>query len=351
MSINNSYLNALKDLNSIDLVNALYDTSVLFSCVDITNGITKAFLTYSQTKKGCFWTNVKNNDSYFKLTSSRPSLGSFLLTSSTGEVISNIGSMIVDPNSRGFVFKTKGVFGELVAVEINAEDNSSSIPDSGLGFTDEIIQYISSGNKAVLSISINVPAQPLIGKICIEDALGSSLCTNFCSSNFETCKNRKLEYCSTSEGAGSQTCKIFYMERGIVNSSNFDDLLMRNAMIENCFNEYVKSGATLTDFMNNNIGSCACFMSDQLYDNMAKNMGEQPVNSRQFFPACASNTSGKIVNVTNTGSIVNTVTPSTAPSSTAQSNKTELRNKEIFVAFIFGIILLGVIIYAMFKKS
>lgn len=355
MATDITYLNGIKDLDSVELSKALIGSIVRFSCVDFDEGTTKGYLSYSDLLSGCIWTTTNSNKCLFTIESSHDDIGSFVLKANNGSYIKNSGSMnLLETKSRGFVFDIRGVFGDLLAIGIRAEDNNSRIPDSGTGFTDEIIEY-STSTEGILSLTIHTAGEPLIEAICVGKFLTTANCLDFCTTNPDECNQRKKEYCSTKEGASTQTCQDIYAHNGLA-TRKLDNLFMRNAMIEKCFDDFKDSGLTQSDFINQS--NCACFWSDAFYQNLAKSTGQDVTNARLLFPSCAESRfgaqskTGSIVHVTGSGEATSSaaVTQTTSSPTTTKSSR-KLRNLEILFPIILGfIILIAIVVWLVRKK-
>ena len=351
------YLAAINGLDSISLGKMLYGSVVRFSSVDSVAGTTSAYIKYDSSQSGCIWTTTNTDDSLFTIEESYSNIGSFFLKTSDGKYVQNAGRMtVVDTPARGFVFDVRGVFGNLLMIGIRAEDNNSRIPDSGIGFTNDIIEY-SSSNEGELTVGIHTAAESLLGGICVGSFLGNTQCSTFCTNNADECKQRKTDFCVTKEGAGTKMCQLMYGDAKIVTSTDFDSIYMKNAMIEKCFDDLKATGLSTTDFINSN-KICACFLSDGFYNNLAKSMGKSTVNSRLLFPACqASNFVGEkvgsdVVHVDGTGAVVGGDTKVITPPPSDGSSRKPLRNLELVIPIILGVIILVVIvIWLIYKRG
>ena len=350
------YLAAINGLDSVSLGKMLYGSVVRFSSVDSVAGTTSAYIKYDSSISGCIWTDTSSDDSLFMIEESYSNIGSFFLKTSDGKYVQNTVKMsAVDTPTRGFVFDVRGVFGNLLLVGIRAEDNNSRIPDSGIGYTQDIIEY-SSSTEGELTVGIHTAAETLLAGICAGLFLQNGQCTTYCTNNADECKQRKMDFCVTKEGAASTMCQLMYGDAKIVTATDFDSIYMKNAMIEKCFDDLKATGLSTTDFINSN-KNCACFLSDGFYNNLAKSLGKSTVNSRLLFPACQSSTfvgeikSTDVVHVDGTGAATlgGDTTVVTPPASDGSASK-PLANIELVIPMILCVIVLIAIVWWVIYK-
>lgn len=362
MATDANYLAAIRNLDSDALGKKLYGTAVRFSCVDYDGGTTKAFLCAGSN--GCTWATTDDDSCLFTIESSNSETGSFFLKTSDGKYVKNNTKMTLGgAKNRGFRFNREGVFGDLLAVAIRAEDNSSWIPDSGLAFDGSTIEYTTT-SPAILTIHVHTAGDTLLGAICIGSFLATQgNCDDFCAANADECATRRNRFCSTVAGAKTSMCQGMYKTNGIADTNKHDSLFMKNAMIERCFDDLSKSGMSVSDFINKN-SDCACFMADGFYVNMMHSIGENVAVPRFLFPACNDSTYGsnsiagakvdlsgslvKVVGVSGTGeATTNTPAATPAPQPTPADGATDdgsgaggtkLRNTELLVPIVIGVV-------------